>query len=1133
MTTSADIRAAMVRTLHRDLIGPGREDEDLAREVLPARPSRWYLTGFLVPAKAEGDQRAPLVQEGELTSGEGAEGLDDSDEADSPSARPGFLPSSMGLSFLLPKAVSQVRVTIRWGDYRADYATTPEETPLLADPASEGEDESAEGAPSLAKPTRRTVWHRAPRAEPMDLLLPDNDTAEHDVPNSNGLKLNVVVRPTRLRLPEGELAARSVSLFLVNRRAPLRGRRADEASAFQAALTVESDPPFISRQDARGYWSEDEDDRLADLHYRDMAELAVGHNVSADWHFEGQDCREVHTTWIPTAIVPRIVSAAPGDVGCTLNMAALGALPDFTAAKAALEGMTRSYRTWIDRQRAGVLALAPKRREVAEGLLTIATRAAVRIQDGIATLSDPLVLEAFRIANRAVSAAAARRTAHSRGLRIEDVNPVWRPFQLAFLLLNLRGLVEPAHVDRKMVDLLFFPTGGGKTEAYLGLSAFAIALRRLRNPGMAGAGLTVLMRYTLRLLTLDQLQRAAGLVCALELEREKAPEKLGTWKIEIGLWVGSAATPNKMGRKGEPDPRRRAVRLKVLDFVNNTKKPQPLPIERCPWCGTPFGAESFRLKPDANAPTTLDLLCMNRACDFHSGKGRAIPLHAVDEPIYRRLPAFMIATVDKFAGMPWTGEIAGFFGKAERFDAEGFYSAAEPGRGQPLPRPLHPPDLVIQDELHLISGPLGSMTGLYETALDALCTRTIEGKEIRPKIVASTATVRRAEKQIRALFDRPFVQVFPPPGSDRRDSFFAKGLPDDDPGGRLYLGLAAPGISPRVTFLKALVTLMSSAQYAWGGWRGPAKDNPADPYMTVVAYFNALRELGGANRLVQEQVRSRLELYGHHRRIGEVDAGFANRTIFYEPAELSSRIATNQISRVKDRLAAGFADSKQRIDVALATNMISVGLDIERLGLMAVSGQPKTTAEYIQSTSRVGRDENKPGLVVTLLNMAKPRDRSHYERFKAFHGSFYRSVEPTSVTPFSPRALDRGLAAVTVALARLGVSALTPQIAAARLKTVPGSRAEVVAAVTGRAGQIDPSQAASAGMRIQNLMDAWERVADNVAQAGGSLGYGRAGVARPLLHEVLETGLRQDEAAFRVGPSLRDVEPGVLVEIIE
>jgi hypothetical protein len=923
-------------------------------------------------------------------------------------------------------------------------------------------------------------------------------------------------------------------LFLVNRRAPRRGRRADEALVFQAALHVESDPPFIARPNPRGYGGDDFDESLADLHYRDVAELAVGHNASADWKSTDGVCRSICTTWMPAAIVPRIVSAAPADVGCALEMDTLGALPDGAAARQALDGLPTSYRAWIALRRGALGGLAPKRREVAEQLLANAELAARRIEEGIGCLSDPIVLDAFRLANRAVAAAARRREAAGQGAEGTTTSPAWRPFQLAFILLNLKGLAEPGHTDRETVDLLFFPTGGGKTEAYLGLAAFIIALRRLRNPGLAGAGLTVLMRYTLRLLTLDQLQRAAGVISALELERLAAVEKLGSWPIEIGLWVGSGATPNRMGRKGEPDPRRRTVRMKVLDFVNNSTKPQPLPIERCPWCSTAFGRDSYRLAPNSDTPRRLDLFCVNRACDFHTSRGRAIPLHAVDEPIYRRLPAFMIATVDKFAGMPWIGEIAGFFGGAERFDPDGFYSAAEPGRGQALPVPLHPPDLVIQDELHLISGPLGSMTGLYETALDALCTRTAsEGRSVRPKIIASTATVRRAENQIRALFDRPAVQVFPPPGPDRRDSFFAKGLPDDDPGGRLYLGLAGPGISPRVVFLRGVVTLVSAAQRAWDGWTGSPKANPADAYMTLVAYFNALRELGAARRLVEEQIRSRLETYGRRKRIGEDEAGLANRTISYEPLELTSRIPTFEVSATKDRLAAGFSNQKSRVDVALATNMISVGLDIIRLGLMVVTGQPKTIAEYIQSTSRVGRDGNRPGLVLTLLNMAKPRDRSHYERFRAFHASFYRSVEPTSVTPFSPRALDRGLAAITVALARLGTRALTPQPTAAQVAAHRANLDAVCRTIRNRASRIDSAASGAAGTRAQELFDVWQRTADGVTQAGGTLGYGRGGVARPLLHEVLEQGLTADERKFRAGRSLRDVEPGVLIEIIK
>jgi hypothetical protein len=212
--------------------------------------------------------------------------------------------------------------------------------------------------------------------------------------------------------------------------------------------------------------------------------------------------------------------------------------------------------------------------------------------------------------------------------------------------------------------------------------------------------------------------------------------------------------------------------------------------------------------------------------------------------------------------------------------------------------------------------------------------------------------------------------------------------------------------------------------------------------------------------------------------------------------------------------------------------MIAVGLDIIRLGLMLVTGQPKTTAEYIQSTSRVGRDPSRPGLVVASLNMAKPRDRSHYERFRAFHSSFYRGVEPTSVTPFSPRALDRGLAAVAVALARLGNTTLTPQPAASQLAPHRAAANAICQAVTMRASRVNQSQAAIASMRTQELLDIWQRIADSVTQAGGTLGYARRGVARPLLHEVLEQGLTAEEGKFRAGRSLRDVEPGVLIEII-
>ncbi len=428
-----------------------------------------------------------------------------------------------------------------------------------------------------------------------------------------------------------------------------------------------------------------------------------------------------------------------------------------------------------------------KRQKTGEQLLRFADNAAERIERGIRILvNDPDALDAFCVANRAVARALRQRLG-------ADTPPRWRTFQLAFILLNLPGLADPTHREREIVDLLFFPTGGGKTEAYLGLAAFAMVLRRLRHPeeegrAGAGAGVSVIMRYTLRLLTLDQLGRAAGLVCALELERKKNPRRYGEWPFEIGLWVGKAATPNFMGYKG--DKRQDTARTKVTAYKGEPKsRPSPIPLENCPWCGEPFDRNSFSLHPNSHHPRELRVVCVNPECDFTGD--RALPIVAVDEPLYRRLPAFLIATVDKFASLPFMARAGLLLGGAERYESDGFYGPADPGQGKPLPAPLPPPDLVIQDELHLIAGPLGTMAGLYETAIEALCMREMNGKRVRPKIVASTATVRRANDQIQALFARPQTQVFPPPGPNRKDSFFAETKPASETPAQLYAGVAA------------------------------------------------------------------------------------------------------------------------------------------------------------------------------------------------------------------------------------------------------------------------------------------------------------------------------------------------------
>ncbi len=1109
-TPSVEVRERLIDALRLDLVGPP-SGHAFADERLPGwvRPSTWYLNGFLIPSGTAPEKSADTDEDDDMD-GEIPEraGLAEESNEERKAAKKGFFPSSMGLSFLVSKAARALTVNARWGDY------APVEAP--------GED----GEPA------RSVWQRTPREGMLTLALTGSqDDTVRPVPDSHGLELHLVEREVVAedladRIPAG---TRSVSIFLVNCRTPDK-ESPDVAYAFQAEIEVRGDEPFVPRPDLRGALAAEWDEQVADLHYADTPEYATGHGVSADWEVVGGACRLLRTAWIPQAGVEKTTTV---DVpGAELSMDALGALADGAAAKAKLEPLVAAYRAWIESQRSRLGALSGTRRETAEELLRLAGVAAARIERGIAQIAaDADALDAFRMANRAVARALKKR------LGIEA--PRWRAFQLAFVLLNLPGLADPCAPDRDTVDLLFFPTGGGKTEAYLGLAAFSMVLRRLRHPGdegRAGAGVAVIMRYTLRLLTLDQLARAAGLVCALELERESDPGRYGRWPFEIGLWVGQAATPNSRGRKG--DGRSDSARARVRQFKADPRsKPSPIPLETCPWCGTRFGPDSFALLPNDDAPRELRIVCANFECDFT--RDRALPIVAVDEPLYRRLPAFLIATVDKFASLPWVGPSGVLLGGADRHDASGFYGAAEPGRGARLSAPLPPPDLVIQDELHLISGPLGTMVGLYEAAIEALCIREQGGRAIRPKIVASTATVRRAQDQIQALFARGITQIFPPPGPDRRDAFFARTVPPAEVPARLYLGVAAQGRNPKVVMRRAWLALMGAAERAYRDHGGHKNEsNPADPYMTVLGYFNALRELGGARRILEEEVQNTLKGYGGRRRIGETPGLFQDRKTFSEVVELTSRVSTDKVAEARRRLDTPFHRIDQRVDCAIATNMISVGLDIPRLGLMVVLGQPKTHAEYIQATSRVGRDDARPGLVVTLFNIHKPRDRSHYERFRHYHETFYRSVEAGSVTPFSARALDRGFAGALVGLSRHLRPELAPPRGAAQIEA---SRAalerEVLEALLGRVRQqpfaSDDERAErvrSVQNRIVDLLDSWRTILEDYHRVGVDLQYQKYELEgpRPLLREMLDRSFESEHhRKFRANRSLRDVEPEV------
>ena len=1142
MTNSTEVRTDLIQALRLDLVGPG-VDLGQPEETLETHPSRWYLTGFLAPLGADLSQRSDEEAPEDMEEVSERQGLDDDAITDRTAAKARPFPSSMGLSFLVGPEAKTLKATVRWGDY---------------EPSQD----------------RGNFWKRTPHEVLRTVTIPAENTSspeETDISGSRGLRLSLSTRRLRTEfLPQDHPyteGTRSVSLFIVNRRNPEKlDSLKDKAFAFQMELGVELEEGFVPRRDLAGLRSQEVDDCIADLQYRDEFEFAVGHGVSAEADEAAGVCSRIRTTWIPVAAVER-VEPSKLDGKAELRMESLAELRDFQAAQLMLGGLVTHYRAWIHAQAQAAPKTCKSRAKTAVHLIEMATHAANRIERGIQALADPLVLDAFRAANRAMALYARRRatlgfeqkpkTAELPGLTKE---PVWRPFQLAFILLNLAGVANPIGEpsDREIVDLLFFPTGGGKTEAYLGLAAFTLLLRRLRHEGLGGTGVAVIMRYTLRLLTLDQLSRASSVICAMELERQKNPGKWGTWPFEIGLWVGQGATPNTLGGKGKKKEYTALYKLEQYK-ARSGKAQSPIPLEVCPWCGTPFKPSSFLMYPNQEAPVDLRISCCHSSCEF-SGNNR-LPVVAVDEPIYRRLPCFLIATVDKFAAMPWTGEVAKFFGRAQtavgdgKRIEDGFYSQADVADGKLLPGTplpggqLPPPDLIIQDELHLISGPLGTMVGLYETALEELCCQTIDGKVVRPKIVASTATVRRSQAQIQALFARTAVQVFPPMGPDRRDSFFAETVKADISPARLYVGVAAQGRNPKSILLRAYLTLLGAGEKAYLTCEVQGiTPNPADPYMTLVGYFNSLRELGGARRIIEDEVTSRLRKYGDRRRVGEkrVQGLFSNREISFDVLELTSRESTSRVAEAKKRLDETFKRSEKKseskgVDVAIATNMISVGLDIPRLGMMVVFGQPKTTSEYIQASSRVGREKEKPGLVITLLNLNRPRDRSHYERFEYYHRTFYRSVEATSVTPFSPRALDRGLAGTVVALARMGESEMTPPLGASLVTSKRARLDWIVEALRQRvekhANKVIPNdgtepQADTVAHRVSDLLDAWSDIALDLQKTGTRLQYQveRPGQGQRLLYEFLNIEVKSKSLRikkFRANRSLRDVEPNV------
>ena len=984
MTTAAELREDLLEFVQRDLIGPAHGDD----EVLDDPPRIRYGAGVLFPQESgrnESEAVSGVEGDGDTTGEPSSEEVPerpdsvaaqkglrdevtvDSKHDDAVTLANSYRPSAMGLSFIAEALPSGLGIQARAAIYEP-----------RTQPSEDGNWEV-------------TTWTRRQLPLPSVHVHLDAGSGPEDHDLAEGLKLRIVARPR-------ETGRFLVTVSLYNTTAE-HTRRA--TTFFQTGLEVvgtDEDAPFQEYRTLAGIAVDDEELSLQML-YRKQRVFAVGHGCAAAWAAPIEDCTtRIRTDVLPCVTIPPIVPLAPDRRYLNMQFLSGSCEEPESEIPEALEEFCREYDDWIAKRDAEVPVMEPRFRDMAIRHLTACRITAERMRGGIEFLrSDSLALEAFMLVNRVM----LMQQRHSRFRRQlgESWTPLpttyeadwdagrgyWRAFQLAFILMTLPGLAggrSTLEIDgegvseRDLVDLIWFPTGGGKTEAYLGVTAFLILMTRLG--GGEGAGCNALMRYTLRLLTIQQFQRAASLICACELIRRENPERFGATPISIGLWVGKSLTPND-----EADALKCLTRLdrKQGDAKN------PFQLLSCPWCGVELnnpkrlGYAEYRGRQVFLCPAKGET--PEQSCPF-SHIGEHLPVCVVDQTIYRQPPTLIIGTVDKFAMLAWR-ERAG--------------SILCCGGG---------PGLIIQDELHLITGPLGSMVGLYEGVIDFLCSRSGS----RPKIIASTATIRRASEQCAALYDRPMFQ-FPAPGLDASDSFFA--VEDSHSTGRAYVGfLPTASSSPLTAQIRSVVALQQGAYIV----AGDTPDEKAlDPYWTLVQYFGSLKELGRAATFITADIPEFLPTM-HRRYALEGDRRRWMRTA----EELTSRKNEDEIpkilQRLEDRYANGATWDDQALDTVLATNMISVGVDVDRLGLMMVVTQPKGTSEYIQASSRVGRSKQAPGLVFTLYSAGRPRDRSHYEQFRSFHNAFYRHVEPTSVTPFAPSAMERALHAVLVIAGR-------------------------------------------------------------------------------------------------------------------
>lgn len=1000
-----DFRDGVIDYLRAQIVGPW----DGPSELIDDPPHRRYLMGTLYPRNSSTTEVVE-TDEADVSGSIGEELADDPVKLANE-----WLPSSIGLSFYVGEG-SALQCSV----WAAMYETTTER--------------------------RGRRWQRVSLAS-----VADPEVAMVSFPTGSGrirqaceclqgkAELQSYWRP----MPQGWL----VTISLVNRQVQNDPTVVDsDMCLLQVGFDCVPIGCRVLEYPSVAFLTSDEEEQELQLLHRHVATYAIGHGCAASWSDEGRTATKVATELLPVFTVQDVEHGGELDDDVLL----LRRLADDRCL--AEHDLTKELDRFVDRYADWVDGLTPAHKDIDDRLHGARDRlmrrlgsTVDRLRRGVRLLiGSPDYLEAFRLANLAM-AMQMRHSDDALGGRRRTVDDIpefpvdyatveykWRPFQLAYFLLVIPGTADPDDQDRDVVDLIWFPTGGGKTEAYLAVAAFQIFLRRIKS-GDRGAGVAVITRYTLRLLTAQQFQRAATMICAAEIIRQERASTMGTSPISIGLWVGDDASPNRF---------QKAVELRS-ELLDDPSPLNPFQLESCPWCGTEIVP---RVQTDESrygvraTNTSFTFFCPAPSCRFHD----SLPVAVVDDELYQRPPTVLIATVDKFARLAWEEGGRAFFGTDDH----------------------DPPSLIIQDELHLLSGPLGTTVGIYEAAIEALA----GFRGARPKILASTATIRRASDQVAGLFGRP-VELFPPAGLDSRDSYFSRTAATRP--GRKYVGVMSQSHTASTTMINvASALLQAPVDLGFDGER-------LDGYWTLVAYHNSLRELGRTITQARDDIPKRLETIAR-------DQSRARRLDDHTVVELTSHVGGRELPGRLARLA-NRHDDADAVSFLASTNMLSVGVDVRRLGLMLVNGQPKTTSEYIQATSRVGRGR-VPGLVVTMYSATRPRDRSHYESFVPFHAALYQRVEPTSVTPYSLPSRERALHASLVILVRHGAG-LTANDRAGDFDPADPIVQQALRMLRDRVDRVDPEEAEATARHLDRLVLEWSEAADRAKKAGRSLYY--------------------------------------------